>query len=45
MDITVLNPGNLAGAYFKATFALVDLATGQATLKLVERLNTNLPSL
>lgn len=35
---TILNPGTLAGLFSKATFALVDLATGKATLKLVERL-------
>lgn len=37
-ECTILNPGNLAGTYSKATFALVDLTTGKATLKLVERL-------
>ncbi|MDO8559690.1 MAG: metallophosphoesterase family protein [bacterium] len=35
---TVLNPGTLAGMWYKATFALVDLETGKAALKLVERL-------
>ena len=35
---SVLNPGTLSGMWYKATFALVDLATGKATLKLVERL-------
>jgi len=35
---TVLNPGNLANQFYKPTFALVDLATGKATLKLVEQL-------
>lgn len=35
---TLLNPGTLAGLWYKPTFALVDLATRKATLKLVERL-------
>lgn len=35
---TVLNPGTLSGLWYKATFALVDLKTGKARLKLVERL-------
>ncbi len=38
---TVLNPGTLAGLWSKPTFALVDLATGKATLKLVERLTAS----
>lgn len=37
-NCTVLNPGTLSGMWYKATFALVNLATGKATLKLVERL-------
>ena len=37
---TLLNPGTLSGMWYKATFALVDLNTGKATLKLVERLGT-----
>ncbi|MDD5110162.1 MAG: YfcE family phosphodiesterase [Patescibacteria group bacterium] len=35
---TLLNPGTLSGMWYKATFALVDLKTGKATLKLVEQL-------
>lgn len=38
---TLLNPGTLAGMFSKATFAVVDLETGQATLKLVERLENS----
>lgn len=35
---TVLNPGTLSGMWYKATFALVDLTSGKATLKIAERL-------
>lgn len=34
----IVNPGTLAGLFFKATFAVYDTATGKLELKILERL-------
>jgi hypothetical protein len=35
----LLNPGTLAGMFYKASFAIYDTQTGQAELKILEQLN------
>ncbi|MFH1401354.1 MAG: YfcE family phosphodiesterase [Parcubacteria group bacterium] len=37
-EIKLVNPGNLAGVYYKATFAIYDTKTDKLELKILERL-------